>query len=183
MDSLEGHLLVASPQLLDPNFLQAVVLLVEHNEQGALGVVVNRPTAKSVKDLWQDVGEAPCESVRPVFLGGPVSGPLLAVHADVSLAEAEILPGVFFAAKKAHLDQLVQHQDQPFKIFVGHAGWGPGQLESELEAGAWLTAEATADYVFYDQDDLWTAVRNHIGESLLHSMLHIKDVPADPSLN
>jgi putative transcriptional regulator len=183
MQSLEGHFLVASPHLLDPNFVHAVILLVEHNEQGALGVVINRPTSKLVKDLWHDVGEAPCDSQRPVFLGGPVSGPLLAIHQQQSLGEAEILPGVYFAAKKANLDQLVQDDQRPFKIFVGHAGWAPGQLESELESGAWFATPAKSEDLFREETDLWAEVKNHIGDSLLQSVLKIKEIPSDPSLN
>ena len=70
MQSLEGHLLFASNYLLDPNFAKTVILLVQHNEQGALGVVVNRPTCKTVSELWTEVGEALCESPRPAYLGG-----------------------------------------------------------------------------------------------------------------
>ena len=183
MNSLEGHLLVASRYLLDNNFVKTVILLVQHSEEGALGVVVNRPTCKTVKELWKEVGEAPCKSTRPVFLGGPVAGPIMAVHADHSLAEVEIVPGVFFAAKKPNLDQLVLHPKEPQKIFVGHAGWGPGQLENELQQGAWLTMPATAEYVFDDDSDLWQQLSRHIGESLLQSVLKIKHVPQDPSLN
>jgi putative transcriptional regulator len=183
MNSYEGHLLVASPHLLDPNFVKTVVLLVQHSDQGALGVVINRPISKTVKELWSEVGDAPCESGQPVFLGGPVPGPLMAIHADASLAELEILPGLFFAAKKAHLDRLVGRGDQPFRIFVGHAGWGPGQLEHELQEGAWLTTPATADCVFRDPEDLWAEVSKHVGESLLQTMLKIKHLPPDPSMN
>ena len=183
MKSLEGHLLVASPHLLDPNFVKTVVLLIQHSDQGTLGVVVNRPTSKTVKEVWHEVGDAPCESGRPIFLGGPVPGPLMAVHTEASLAELEILPGVFFAAKKTNLDRLVLQQECTCKIFVGHAGWGPGQLENELEEGAWLTTPATVDYVFYDGGDLWAEVSQHIGQSLLQTMLNIKHIPPDPSLN
>lgn len=183
MKCLEGHLLLASSRLLDPNFLKTVILLIQHSEQGALGLVVNRPTSKTVKELWKEVGESRCESKQPVHLGGPVSGPLMAVHTNTSLAEVEILPGVFFAAKKKNLDDLVSREDHPFKVFIGHAGWGPGQLESELQQGAWLTTPATAEYVFCHGTDLWEEVFRHVGESMLQSLLKIKHVPEDPSMN
>jgi len=183
MDSLEGQLLVASRYLLDSNFIKTVVLLVQHNDQGALGVVVNRPTCKTVKELWKEVGEARCESTQPVFLGGPVAGPIMAIHADRSLAEHEVVPGVFFAAKKPHLDQLVLHPEDRQKIFVGHAGWGPGQLESELQQGAWLTMPATVEHIFCHDSELWQQLSQRIGESLLTSTLKIKHIPPDPSVN
>ncbi len=107
MDSLQGHLLLASEELVDPNFARAVVLLIEHNEQGALGVILNRPTSKTVRELWREVSQVPCESQRPVCLGGPVSGPVMALHTLPALAELEVVAGVYFAAKKQHLDELV----------------------------------------------------------------------------
>jgi len=181
--SLEGQFLFASPQLVDANFAKAVVLMIQHNDEGALGVIVNRPTCKTVEELWGEVGDEPCESQRPIYLGGPVSGPLMSVHTDRSLAELEILPGLFFAAKKNHLDQLVLGEDGRYKVFVGHAAWSPGQLEGEIEAGAWRTVPATAEYVFYDGEGLWEQGFKRIGESLLQSILKIKHVPEDPSMN
>jgi len=183
MSSLSGHLLVAAPQLNDPNFVHTVVLLVQHTDEGALGLVLNRPTSKTVKELWKEIGDAPCESSRPVHLGGPVSGPLMAVHRSVDLAELEVIPGVFFSAKKINLDRLVVQQGHAFKMFVGHAGWGPGQLEGELEVGAWFTREATPELVFYEGDDLWERVLREIHRTTLQSVLNLKHIPEDPSLN
>jgi putative transcriptional regulator len=183
MKSLEGHLLIASAHLLDPNFVKTVVLMIQHTDQGALGVIVNRPTCKTIQDLWREVGDAPCTTAGPIYLGGPVSSPLMAVHTHESLAELEILPGVFFAAKKTNLDQLVLQTEGSLKIFVGHAGWGPGQLESELEQGAWLTAPAASEHVFHDGGDLWEEVSKQFGQSLLQSVLNLKHVPPDPSVN
>jgi putative transcriptional regulator len=183
MKSLQGHLLIASPLLLDPNFAKTVVLLIQHSPQGALGVVLNRPTSKKVKEFWKEISSTPCESEARVCLGGPVSGPLMAVHTNQFFAEMEILPGVFFAAKREHLDGLVLQQDDPLKIFFGHAGWGPGQLDNEIKAGGWLTMAATTEYIFYPGDDLWERVSKQASRSSLQSMLKIKHFPQDPSMN
>ncbi len=183
MKSRQGHLLIASPQLLDPNFAKTVVLLIQHSDQGALGVVLNRPTSKTVKELWKEVGNAPCETEGHVWLGGPVSGPLVAVHANQFFAEFEILPGVFFTAKKENLDNLVLQQNDPLMIFFGQAGWGPGQLDNEIRAGGWLTLPATAEYVFYGGEDLWEKVSQKAAQTTLQSMLNIKHFPQDPSVN
>jgi putative transcriptional regulator len=182
MDSLEGHLLLASPSLLDQNFVRTVVLLIQHNEDGALGLVLNRPTSKTVQELWHQVGESPCSCQRPVYLGGPVSGPLMAIHGKQDLAEIEIVSGIFFAAKKHNLDQLVNHDDL-YKVFIGHAGWGPGQLEGEIDQGAWSTTPATSDDVFDDGEDLWLRLMRRAESSSLQAMLNIKHVPPDVSLN
>ena len=183
MKSLKGCFLVASPQLRDPNFVHTVVLLVHHSEDGAFGVVLNRPTESTIKELWEKVGESPCDSNQPVHLGGPVSGPLMAVHSDASLAEMEIIPGVYFAAQRDHLEQLLQQSEHAFIFFVGHSGWGGGQLENELKEGAWFTAPATAEFVFNSNDDLWRRVTQQIGQSVLTDILGIKGLPKDPSMN
>ena len=89
MNSLRGHFLVASKFLADPNFARTVVLLVQHDEDGAFGVVLNRRAGSTVEELWSQVGQANCNSQQPVYVGGPVPGPLMAIHADRSQAEVE----------------------------------------------------------------------------------------------
>jgi putative transcriptional regulator len=183
MESLEGHLLVASPQLLDPNFARALVLLIEHNQEGAFGVIVNRPVTKTLQELWREVGSAPCHSRQPIYLGGPVPGPLLALHNRAALAETETVPGVYFSAKKQHLDALVLNEEPAYKILIGHAGWGAGQLENEINEGAWRSLAATAELVFSTADDLWETIFRDLGHTLLKSMLHVKELPPDPTVN
>jgi putative transcriptional regulator len=183
MESLTGQLLVASPQLADPNFARCLVLLVEHNQEGALGVVVNRPSTKILQELWREVGSAPCHSRQPIYLGGPVPGPLMSLHTKLELAETEPAPGVFFAAKKQHLDALVLNEEPSYKVFVGHSGWGAGQLENELQQGAWRTLPATAELVFSTDDALWETVFRQIGQTVLKSILHLKELPPDPTVN
>jgi putative transcriptional regulator len=183
MESFEGHLLVASPQLLDPNFARALVLLIEHNQEGAFGVIVNHPVSKTLQELWREVGSAPCRSRQPVYLGGPVPGPLMSLHSKPDLAETEALPGVFFAAKKQHLDKLVLTEEPSYKIFIGHSGWGAGQLEDELRRGDWRVVPATAEYVFSTSEDLWADILKQVGHTLLKSILNLDDLPSDPSVN
>ncbi len=183
MESLEGRLLVAVPQLLDPNFARALVLLIEHNDDGAFGVVINRPIGKTLQELWREVGSAACHSRQPIYLGGPVPGPLLALHDRPALAELEPAPGVFFAAKKQHLDALVVDEEPAYKVFIQHAGWGAGQLENEIEEGACGTLPATAELVFSTAGDLWETVFRRIGDKLLQSIIPVKELPPDPTLN
>lgn len=183
MGFLNGHFLVASPQLVDPNFVRTVVLLIHHSEEGAFGVVLNRPAENTVKEIWEKVAEGPCASGQRIHVGGPVSGPLLALHTHQALAEMEIVPGVFFAAQREHLERLLREPDESYRVFLGHAGWAGGQLEKELQQGAWLTTPATAQFVFSEASDLWRRVTQHIGQSILTSALKIKHLPDEPSLN
>jgi putative transcriptional regulator len=183
VNSLAGHLLVASPHLADPNFARTVVLMIHHTDEGAFGVVLNRPAENTVKDLWAQVDQSHCATSQHVHVGGPVSGPLMAIHTDEQHSELEILPGLYFAAQRDHLEKLVAHDRRELRLFVGHSGWGGGQLESELKQGSWYTLPATIDHVFYDEPDLWKQVTQQIGEKMLTSMLKLKNVPKDVADN
>lgn len=184
MNSLQGHLLVASRYLPDPNFQQTVVLMVQHNEMGALGVILNRPTGKTLKEVWERVSDLPCDRDQSILQGGPVGGPLIALHTQPLLADVEVMPGIYFSTDRDNLQKLVADTDENARFYVGYAGWGDGQLESEQETGSWLTAPASKEHVFFDPDtDLWKEASQQIGSSILQSSLKIKSVPDDPSLN
>ena len=183
MENLQGRLLVAAPQLADPNFVRTVVLMVEHNDQGALGLVLNRPSDKTLKDLWEQLGLKTAADSRPVHVGGPVPGPLMVVHGVAELAEMEVLSSVFLSAKKAHIDQLVPQSSLTWKVFLGHSGWGAGQLERELSEGAWLTAAATPAEVFSADPELWEQVCKGIGTEFYRTCLGIRALPPDPQAN
>jgi putative transcriptional regulator len=182
MRSLQGHFLVASPHLPDSNFYRTVVLMVQHDENGALGLVLNRPTNSTVGELWERVSSEPVSCERPVNHGGPVEGPLMALHTTADCADDEVLPGVYFASRDEYLERIVRG-DQLFRLFVGYAGWSPGQLESELDAGGWLTVPATPDDVFDDDEDLWRKISSRIGMEILEQAVRPRHVPADPSMN
>ncbi len=143
-----GSFLIAKPKLLDPNFRQTVVLLVQHNEEGAFGLVVNRPVP--VKDF-------PC----PVFAGGPCEPQrlfLLHGHADWVESEddfgdekstTEIAQGIFMGDGSCteKIEQL-EGEEAQVRMFAGYAGWGPGQLEAELAEGAWDLSDADGQTLF-----------------------------------
>lgn len=182
MKRLSGEFLVASRHLRDPNFYRTVVLMVQHQEEGALGLVLNRPGDKRISDVWDKTGHAPCDNPQNIFIGGPVPGPLMAVHRCEELAEQTVLPGIFVTTGSEALDQLVR-QEEIFRLFAGHSGWGSGQLESELEMGGWLTSPADADDVFSDPESLWKTVTNRIGLKIIAPQLDPKRMPSDPRLN
>jgi putative transcriptional regulator len=183
MKSLKGHFLVASPHLEDANFFRSVVLMIQHDEEGAFGVVMNRPTNSTVADI-PDLAEcSPAALAAPVHLGGPVHGPLIAVHADESYCELEITEGVYFATGKDSIVAIVSEPSGPFRLFNGYSGWAPGQLDGELEAGGWLTGPATHDDVFSNYEDLWNRVARRIGLDILSPTIRPGRVPEDPSMN
>jgi putative transcriptional regulator len=94
-----------------------------------------------------------------------------------------VIPGVYFASREEYLEKIVRTASDPYRLFVGYAGWAGGQLESELEAGGWLTTAATRDDIFEDADDLWRKIAARIGSEIPGAAVKTKHVPDDPSMN
>lgn len=183
MTSLKGQFLIASPKLHDPNFFRTVVLLVQHDEQNALGLVINRALETSIKEAWEQVSESSCEIDAPIHQGGPCEGPLMLVHTDPALADMEIVPGLFFTTERESVEELVARNSESIKFFVNYSGWGPGQLEQELKEGGWLTAPATAEHVFSESDNLWVTLYKRVSTPAVYQSLNPKVIPPDPSMN
>jgi putative transcriptional regulator len=181
VDSLRGTLLVAGPGLVDPNFRRTVVLVGEHSDDGAMGVVLNRPSPATVDEavpaLAGIVGE---EDV--VHVGGPVQPEAVVVLGEFAEPERA---GVLVFGTVGFLPGEVDDADDlgPLsraRVFAGYAGWGPGQLEDELAQAAWIVEEALVDDVFTDEpDDLWSAVLRRKGGQFAV----IAAMPPDPALN
>lgn len=182
-ESLTGQLLVASRKLRDPNFLRTVVLLLEHNDDGALGVVLNRLADRTISEVWDTIKAEPCDNPQPLNLGGPVPGPLIALHKDKALSEREVVPGLYMSMQREAVDQLVRDEDKPVRIYTGNAGWGGGQLEGELKVGGWLTTQGKEEDVFTEPDELWLKVTRRIGLEIVMPGVDPEAVPEDPTVN
>lgn len=184
MTSLKGHLLVATPQLGAPIFARSVILMLEHSDGGAVGVILNRPTEATVATVAEPVFEEPSDWTKPIALGGPVPGPLLFLHAEDDLADSEVLPGLFSTTDATHVKELVRRRAEPSFAVANYAGWAPGQLEAEIERGSWVSLPAKAAHVFWDAvGDLWTTVIKEYNGRALSTLLGIRDVPEDPRVN
>lgn len=175
--------MVASPKLGDPNFFRSVVLLVRHNEEGALGVVLNRPSDTLLKEVWSKVSETPCETTAVIHHGGPCAGPLMAIHTSEFCAESEVLPHLYFAADKDKLEQLVLQPTEVARFYAGYAGWQAGQLEAEMQEEAWFHTPAKKKHAFWPQDDLWEEVCRVLSATTRIAGIKLKHQPPDPSLN
>jgi len=181
--NLTGHFLVASRYLRDPNFARSVVLMIHHNEEGAMGVVINRPSDKTIREVWEIIGNDPVEREDFIFVGGPVPGPIVALHSMEAFAQHEVLSGLYVATNKDALDVIVRRSDATVRLYSGHAGWGSGQLEGEMEAGGWLSTRATFEDVFADHETIWKTVTQRIGLEIMAPNLDFEHVPPDPSMN
>ena len=153
MNSLAGHILIAPAAEDDPEFIKTVILLIQHSEQQAVGVVLNRPSSKLVNDVW--TGKRKSASKQHLYSGGPVPGPLMAVHTDKSQSEIEVLSGVYYSVQKKHLEAIIPQTDLSCKIFDSHTGWGPGQLEQWLEEKSFRVLPAAMEHVFDPEENLW----------------------------
>ena len=172
MTTYEGRLLVATPSLLDPNFARSVVLLIQHDEDGALGVVLTHPSESPLADHLPELG-ARAAAPDVVFVGGPVE-PEVALGFELGEDGEFVVPGVRM------LNVVEPSGDAPCRVFSGYAGWGPGQLEGELSEGAWYVVDALAGDVFsIDPEGLWAEVlRRQPGR-----LAWLATYPPDPSLN
>jgi putative transcriptional regulator len=180
-DSFAGQLLLASPTLLDPNFRRSVVLIGVHSEEGALGVVLNRPSGVTVDEAVPQLGTA-VAGPEPVYIGGPVqpaSVVLLAEFCDPAPAGMLVVGRIGFPAADTDLEQLAQATTRR-RVFAGFAGWGGGQLDAEVDHGDWIAHSAMPEDVFTElPDELWGNVLARKGGS--YALL--ARMPLDPSVN
>ena len=186
VSSLTGRLLVATPALADPNFDRAVILLLDHDDEGSLGVVLNRPTPVGVGEVlepWAALAGRP----QVVFQGGPVSLDSALALAVVPGDSADAAPlgwrrvhGAIGLVDLEAPPELLAGELGSLRIFAGYAGWAPGQLEEELEEGAWYVVESEPGDVYSpDPERMWRSVLRRQRSELAM----VATYPDDPSLN
>ena len=181
MTSLKGRLLLATPALFDPNFRRTVVLVGEHGEEGAMGLVLNRPADVTVGEAVPPLAALVGDEAR-VHVGGPVQPEavlVLAEFEDPETAATLVVGDVGFASSDGDLE-LLAGTVRRARVFAGYSGWGPGQLEAELEEDSWIVEPPRREEIFSeDPESLWATVLRRKGReyALLSTM------PPDPSVN
>ncbi len=180
MESLRGRLLISSGGMYDPNFRHTVVLVGEHNADGALGVVLNRALNVTVEQVFPPLSDL-VPPGEPLFRGGPVqteSPVLLAELADPELADILVFGSVGFLVGDVSPD--IRPRVLSARVFAGYAGWGSGQLEAEMEVDSWILEPARVEDVFTDAPDLlWSRVLERKGPEYRR----LSRMPYDPSMN
>lgn len=229
--NLTGRLLIASPYLTDGEFMRSVVFIIRHEIDGAFGLVINRPSDERFRDL---LNESPSEITKSpsgpsfrdddfVFLGGPVSGPILALHdlagigdpcgtLPIDEPDSDLKPGesitqgvkhtvhdfpadpwgsmsidlgnppAWITGDEDHLRILLKRSDAKVRYFRDCSGWGPGQLDNELEVGGWLIGDANEEVLFGTPDESWEIAVKQCGHKILNEIAPgVRMV--DPNLN
>jgi putative transcriptional regulator len=170
---IRGQFLVAGKQMRDPNFYRSVVLMVEYGESGSMGLVVNRPSNVSVARALSEHFDLP-ESDQLVYVGGPVEpAALFVLHSagEFETEESDVVPGIYVGSSPDVFERVIEQvvggsDDLEFRVFAGCAGWGPGQLEGELEHGDWHILPAVAPEILSgDPYTLWDELVERIHET------------------
>jgi putative transcriptional regulator len=180
-ESIRGKLLIASPALVDPNFARTVVLVTEHNDEGAMGIVLNRPSETAVGEVVPQLSGVAGEGA-PVFVGGPVQPTALVVLAeftDLDAAAWIVTADVGFASAEVEVEELGSAVRRG-RVYAGYSGWGAGQLEAELQTDSWIVEPPLPAELFPDDaETLWSDVLGRKGGQYAL----IARMPADPSVN
>lgn len=181
----KGYFLIANPVLPDPNFSRTVVLLCNHNEEGSFGLIVNRSTRLTSKEVFSS-HDLFKEDESRVFMGGPVSQTqvfYLCRSFQPIMEMEQVCPGVHMGMNWEALAAVVQNLENPqqdIRFYLGYSGWGAGQLAGEMEQRSWLTCEARQDFVFsLAEDQIWPNVVRSLGKDYEYLL----NAPVNPSMN
>ncbi len=214
MTNLTGRLLIASPYLSDDNFMRSVIFVVRHDSKGAFGLAIDRPTSRRFRDLVEMSNtDGKMRDDDFIFRGGPVEGPLLALHDLAGVGdpcgtfESESANGLkctvhhhpaepfgsmsfelanppaWITGDDDHLRILLRRPDARVRYVAHYSGWGPGQLDHELEVGGWLVGDATSALIFSDPEHVWHAAVRTCGENILADVAPRMPRGIDASLN
>lgn len=180
LKSLVGKFLLSSNTLLDPNFLRTVVLIVRHDEEGAFGLVVNRPMTITVATALASVIEEANNVDAPVYFGGPCQGPVFVLHGDPAIGGESPVDGVFVTTDREAIEALLIAGSEPIKFFASYSGWSQGQLEGELAENSWIICDAGIGEIFATSDTLWSRLHTQVN---LSKYVNPDMIPDDPSVN
>lgn len=183
MNSLAGQLLIAAPEMSDDYFANSVVLVFQHSDEGAAGVVLNKPSDVRVDAVWSELNDPqspPAEDV--INIGGPCEGPIIAIHNSLAFAEVSVIPGVALTVGIDNLRKLMRQTQQTVRLFSGYSGWSPLQLESEIHRGGWYSIPARPKFIFGESVDMWRNACGQFGDQIIKGVAG-QNVPSDPTMN
>jgi putative transcriptional regulator len=156
VEDYTGKLLIAAPSMADPSFKETVILLCKHEEEGSLGVILNRTSNSTLESMWKSIWnlhiDSSLHSDGYVQLGGPVFGPVISIHNSSEYSEKEIISGIHFCVETENVIGSIS-EDSKCKIYKGYTGWNKGQLSKEIMSGKWFVTDVDKDIVFGTQHE------------------------------
>lgn len=177
----KGKILISEPFLNDPNFKRTIILLTEHNEEGSVGFVLNKPTEYNINM----VVDFPDFASR-IFYGGPVQvNTIQFIFRGENIIEgsSEIIPGLYWGGSFEILKKLIEANEvkpEDFRFFIGYSGWGEGQIEDEMKMNSWIIADTTIESIFSEEPDkLWRDTLKGMGKKFAI----LASFPENPSVN
>ncbi len=174
-----GSFLIATPGLEGTPFQRTVIFVLQHNEHGTFGVVLNRPADEKMRFAWHEMtggsDEDPC-----IVQGGPIGGPIFAIHRDQSLSELEMPGGIHVSYGADKFSELLTLDQSACRIVFGVSAWQAGQLASELEAGKWFQIHVSPDHVFDDPFFMWENFLRYYGAQVLADVVGLRAFPENP---
>lgn len=176
MNDYLGKFLIASPKLDQTVFGRSVVYVFQDNDDATVGVILNRPADDKVKQAWEGM-VGPSASNGVISIGGPIPGPVVAIHEDRSAAEIELPNGIYTSASQDNIQYLATQMDSPVHVFFGLSGWQVGQLKTEVNDGHWIPVPPIKDLLFRQSSDLWSEALNRFENRFIHDVLGIDNVP------
>lgn len=176
MNEYFGKLLIASPKLDSTPFSRSVVYVFQDNEDATVGVILNRPADDQIEQAWEGMVGALATNVFPSF-GGPLPGPVVALHRDENAAEITLPNGIYTSATEDNIQYLLSQRDDSVRVFFGLSGWQQGQLANEVENGDWIATHPSPELLFGHSSDLWTDALLRFQNRFFHEVLGIQGIP------
>lgn len=183
-ESVQGDLLIASPLLESTPLARTVVYVLQDDLNGTFGVVLNRPADAKLRAAWSAAsGIALAEDDHHLISGGPLGGPVFALHAVEQLGEIAVKQGIFLSATAESIGELVNRHEEPYRICLGVVGWKVGQLPQELDRHIWYRLPASPELVFDQSGLLWEKSLLTFGQQKLRDILSLGELPPNPERN
>ncbi len=164
--------------------MRTVVYILEHNDEGAIGLVLNRPLNLSVGELLSELTDREIKNGEPVFYGGPVDGLVMMIKSTLDVASES--KAIFVASDSDRITKLAdkeEYDSQSLRIFDGYSGWGASQLDHEMDEGSWLVWDIPPDQLFCEPEELWQTAVRQIGRDIIAQGVAGTELALDPTRN
>jgi putative transcriptional regulator len=178
-----GQILVASPLVAKNRFAGTVLLVLQNDSKHVFGVNLTQQAPEIVRATWEKITGSPQMKAHRIVTGGPVGGPVFALHPSQDMADATVAGDLYLTMNSKGLVRLAHQDDVDYRVFFGLTRYATRKLQKQIDRGIWLTFQGTADDVLADSDSIWIQSLRRCGQESLRGILGIRGFPEDPSNN